>query len=308
MTGDFRRYLRAKRSVDDRALDRRLVDELRDRLAERDGDPLRVLEAGAGVGTMIERFVEWQVLPAGTTDYTAVDVDPANTDAVPEQLRAWSRDRPVSLAGEDPVVVETTERRVEASAVTAGAADYATDLDRPQDLLVGAALLDLLPAATLPALLGAVGSGGLCYFPLVFDGATRFQPAHPADREVERYYHAHMDDKPGGDSRAGGTTLAELRGLDGVSVLGVAGSDWVVRPVDGGYPGDEAGFLRHILGSVEDAVGEAAPAGFGETLAEWLAIRRSQVDAGELVFLTHQIDLLGRVDDPEAASGNGFER
>ena len=30
------------------------------------------------------------------------------------------------------------------------------------------------------------------------------------------------------------------------------------------------------------------------TLAEWLSARRRQVEAGELTYLTHQLDLLGR--------------
>ena len=78
---DFQRYLAAKRSVDDRALDRRLLDRLADgavRAAD-DGDgPLRVLEVGAGVGTMVERLVERELLPAADVRYTAVvgDIEP----------------------------------------------------------------------------------------------------------------------------------------------------------------------------------------------------------------------------------------
>jgi len=303
MTDDFRRYLEAKRTVDDRALDRRLIEELGGRLADRqDGDDgrIRVLEAGAGIGTMIERFIEWEVLPAGEAAYTAVDIEPEMTAAVPERLRSWSGERAASVTGGDTATIDAGARRVEVLPVTADAVDYARRLDREQDLLVGAALLDLLPRAALSTLLSALGAGGLYYFPLVFDGATRFQPAHPADRAVERHYHAHMDAKPGGTSRAGGAALTELRALDGVSVLGVAGSDWIVRPVDGAYPGTEAAFLRYILETIEGAVGQVAPDRFQETLADWLAARRKHLEAGELVYLTHQIDLLGRVDDPDA--------
>ncbi|MFT4910231.1 MAG: hypothetical protein ACI9TI_001401, partial [Natronomonas sp.] len=78
MRDDFRRYLRAKRTVDDRALDRRLVGILRDRLAERADageGPIRVLEVGAGIGTMPARLLEWDVLPPGEIRYVALDVD-----------------------------------------------------------------------------------------------------------------------------------------------------------------------------------------------------------------------------------------
>jgi len=73
----------------------------------------------------------------------------------------------------------------------------------------------------------------------------------------------------------------------------VAGSDWVVRPADGAYPADEAYFLRHILDTVESAVGEM---GGVDGLDDWLARRREQVAAGDLVYMTHQLDFLGRID------------
>ncbi|MFW6317160.1 MAG: hypothetical protein ACOC06_01670, partial [Halorubrum sp.] len=118
--------------------------------------------------------------------------------------------------------------------------------------------------------------------------------------------------------------LARLRAVDGSSLLGVAGSDWAVRPAETGggelpadppYPGDEAFFLRHILDTVEAAVGEVidgeagasvAGASLGDSatdprdaLDDWLDVRRRQVDAGDLVYLTHQLDLIGRVGPAE---------
>jgi hypothetical protein len=107
-----------------------------------------------------------------------------------------------------------------------------------------------------------------------------------------------MDQKPGGNSRAGGDLLARLQRADGVRVLGAAGSDWIVRPVDGEYPGDEAYFLRYILDTVESAVGEMTAETF-EDLDEWLARRREQLDGGELLYFTHQLDVLGRIEGSE---------
>ncbi|MDS0260482.1 hypothetical protein NDI56_13840 [Haloarcula sp. S1CR25-12] len=298
MTGSFQRYLRAKRTVDDRALDRRLVGALREalaaRAAERDG-ALRVLEIGAGIGTMLTRFLAWDVLPAGDTRYVALDVQADNVSALREYLSAWAADHDVSIAGEERLTLDDGTRRVTVEPVVAEAIDYADAAAPEYDLLVGAALLDVVDRDALGTLLGAVAPGGLYYFPITFDGATRFRPGHPADRDVERRYHEHMDAKPGGDSRAGGDVLDRLHRLDGTTLLDVAGSDWVVRPVDGAYPGDEAYFLRHILDTVEGAVGEVAD-GDAEWLDDWLARRREQVAAGELLYLTHQLDFLGRVE------------
>lgn len=300
---NFQRYLRAKRTVDDRALDRRLLGDLRDHLAARaataDG-PVRVLDIGAGIGTMLTRFVEWDVLPPGEVRYTAVDVQDANVDSLPEYLREWAADRDCSVAATDTLVLETADHHIRVEPVVADAVAYADDATASSDLLVGAALLDILDLNALEQILSALAPGGVYYFPITFDGATRFRPAHPADRHIEHRYHDHMDEKPGGSSRAGGDALARLRRLDGVSV-DAAGSDWVVLPEDGGYTADEAYFLGHILDTVERAVGEMVDD--ESQLSDWLETRRKQLAAGELSYHTHQLDLLGRVDQPAALDG-----
>lgn len=299
MTEDFPRYLRAKRTVDDRALDRRIVETLRERLRKQTatGDgPLRVLEVGAGIGTMLTRFLEWDVLPPGTVRYTAVDIEPDNIAAVGTYFREWAGDRPTSVSGTDPIVLEGPDRRIEIEPTVSEATAYADRTAGEWDLLVGSALLDILDLDGLETLVGALSPGGVYYFPITFDGATRFRPNHTADGAIERRYHAHMDAKPGGNSRAGGDALARLQRMEGVSLLAAAGSDWIVRPVDGTYPADEAYFLRRILETIEEAVDESA------ALDEWLSERRAQVDAGELLYLTHQLDILGRVDGSSAPS------
>jgi hypothetical protein len=293
---DFHRYLRAKRTVDDRALDRRVVEQLREQVAARAADtdgPLWILEVGAGIGTMVTRLVEWDLLPTGTIHYTAVDLDTENVDALPGYLREWAADTEVTVTA-DPLTVEAGGRRIVVDPVEADAMAYAGQT-AGCDLLIGAALLDIVDRDGLPTLLSALAPGGLYYFPITFDGATRFRPDHPADRAVESHYHAHMDAKPGGDSRAGGDVFERLQRANGVTLSAVAGSDWVVRPVDGAYPADEAYFLRHILDTIEGAVGAVAGGDF-DVLNSWLARRREQVATAELVYCTHQLDFLGRVD------------
>ena len=308
---DFHRYLRAKRTVDDRSLDRRVVGRLEEELrvaSEENGGPLRVLEVGAGVGTMVERLVEWDVLPAAEVRYTAVDVDASNVRAMRRRLPDWAVDRGMDATGGEadagPLTLSGRDRTLVVEPVVADATDFvetargdAEAATGEWDLLIGAALLDVLGLDALPTLLSSLDPGGLWYFPITFDGATRFVPSLPADRLVERYYHEHMDRKPGGNSRAGQGALERLRDRSTADVLEVAGSDWIVRPIDGAYPADEAFFLRYVLGTIEDALGELDR---GEDLpddllARWLEERRRQVDDAHLVYLTHQLDLLGRV-------------
>lgn len=296
---NFQDYLVAKRSVDDRALDRRLLDRLGKALTARTQDregPLRVLEVGAGVGTMVERLVEWNHLPTGEVRYTAVDLNPDNIAALRERLPAWAADRGLEVAESDDRLRFTGEERtLTVEPAVAEGVRFVADADRQWDLLIGMAVLDVAGLNSLPGLLDGLVPGGLWYFPITFDGGTRFAPAHPADRAVEWAYHRHMDRKPGGDSRAGSHALSRLQGRDDATVLDVAGSDWAVRPVDGGYPGTERVLVDHVLDTVESAVGEIIGPGFAKTFAEWLSARREQAAKGQLMYTTHQLDLLGRV-------------
>jgi SAM-dependent methyltransferase len=302
MTNGFQRYLTAKQPVDDRALDRRVLEELQTALTRRASTldrELRVLEVGAGIGTMLTRALEWDLLPPGTVQYTAVDLNAENIDALVPHCRDWATDRAVSDIGTDPMVIERGEHCVEVTTAVADASQYAADHAGEFDLLVGAAFLDIFDLDGLGTLLGALSSGGLYYFPIIFDGATGFLPSHPDDNHVLERYHAHMDHKPGGASQAGQAVIERLQQFQGVALSAVAGSDWFVRPIGDTYPGDEAYFLSYILDTIEEAVGEM-PDADPAVLSEWLDARRSQLDAADLSYLTHQLDACGRVTDAAA--------
>lgn len=299
--GDFQQYLRAKRTVDDRALWRDPLDRLRRTLPARATsrhDSLRIIEVGAGIGTMVERLLEWNVLPAADIQYTAVDLDEANIRTLRRTLPEWADNHGYTVDQGEDLTIEDSERRLVVRSIAAPAETVIEDADTEWDLLVGAALLDVIGLESLPTLLSALAPGGRFYFPITYDGATRFAPSHPADRAVERYYHEHMDAKPGGDSRAGLHTLERLTGRADTALLSVGGSDWVVRPVDGEYPADEAAVIEHVLGTIESALdevdrGEDLP---DEVLAEWVAARRDHLATQQLCYTTHQLDLFGSVD------------
>ena len=89
LTFSFSRYLEAKKSVDDRALNRLTWDALGKELtAARFPGPLRVLEVGAGIGTMLQRMVEWELV--SNAEYTAIDLDPQNISSARQRLAAWA--------------------------------------------------------------------------------------------------------------------------------------------------------------------------------------------------------------------------
>src|SRR5262247_4823447 len=91
-TYQFTRYLAAKKSVDDRALNRHVWHSLAQALSPAASDgPVRVLEIGAGIGTMVERLVEWGLLRQAM--YTAIDVDPELIAQSRRRLPAWMSER-----------------------------------------------------------------------------------------------------------------------------------------------------------------------------------------------------------------------
>ena len=88
MNFDYVRYLAAKATVDDRALNRHVLAEL-GRLMPA-GSP-RVLEVGAGLGTMVARLMDWGVVGAG--EYILLDADRQLLDCSRRWLCDWAAAR-----------------------------------------------------------------------------------------------------------------------------------------------------------------------------------------------------------------------
>ena len=148
-------------------------------------------------------------------------------------------------------------------------------------------------------LLNVLKPGGLCYFSLNFDGATIFEPTidPPFDQQVETLYHQTMDQRltrgePSGDSQTGRHLFTHLKNT-GIEILAAGASDWVVFPVQGSYPHDEAYFLHFIINTIQAAL-YANPELDAQRFASWVETRHAQITRGELVYIAHQIDFVGR--------------
>jgi hypothetical protein len=290
MTYPYTRYLAAKKSVDDRALNRGVLAELRRLLPP--GEP-RILEVGAGLGTMVARLLGWGVLVAG--EYTLLDVDGRLLRDACTWLTGWANDQGFRTeALPDGLRVGNLRvRLVEAelgSYLEAGSGE-------PADVLIGHAFLDLVDVpAVLPRLLRLLVPGGAYWFTVAFDGESVFQPDHPGDEQILGAYHGSMEareryGRPAGESRTGRHLFGHLAAA-GAPPLAAGSSDWVVHPgPDGGYPDDESYFVECILATIEGAVSGLVPPA---ELADWMATRRGQLARGELVYLAHQLDFAGR--------------
>jgi SAM-dependent methyltransferase len=289
----YARYLAAKTTVDDRALNRPVLAELRRLMPA--GAP-RVLEVGAGLGTMVARLVDWEVV--GTGEYVLLDADRELLDRSRRWLRDWaatrglrSEPRPDGLqVGELRVRLEHAEL---GGYLEAGPGSVA-------DVLIANAVLDLVDVpAVLPGLLRLLSPGGVYWFTINYDGESIFAPGHPHDDQVMQAYHRDMDERvrygrPAGDSRTGRRLFHQLREA-GAPALAAGSSDWVVTAgPDGNYPGDEAYFLRSILSTIQSALESRQEWVEPAALASWLAERGRQLAAGELVYIAHQLDFVGR--------------
>lgn len=279
----FARYLSSKKTVDDRALNQHVWETMVAHLPVATADkPLRVLELGAGIGTMVERLVEHNVLTYA--HYTALDAEVSNIEAAKERL---------------DVLPGTIQLELEAiDCFDFVAREHTT---REWDVLIAHAFLDLLHLATaLPQLLSLLRPNGYFYFTINFDGATILQPTIDAafDAQVEALYHRTMDEritagKPSGDSQTGRHLFQQLQQA-GASILAAGSSDWVVFANKGRYPVDEAYFLHYIVHTMAGAL-RGHPELDETRFNAWIAARHAQIEAGELVYIAHQLDFFGRV-------------
>jgi Methyltransferase domain len=307
----FRRYLAAKKTVDDRALNRRVWDALMEQVRpRRPASPLDVLEVGAGIGTMVERLVEWGLFvrasqaldTAGsihgpTATVTAIDSQRENIAEARRRLPSWAAERrfTVDRGVDGGLVLDRQGLRLALDLEAVDLRDFAARESghRTWDLLIAQALLDVMDVpATLPDLVSLVEPGGLLYFTITFDGGTILQPEidRGLDDQIEALYHRT---NVWGDCRAGRRLFHQL-GEAGVETLDMGAADWVVFPGRDGYVADEAYFLHFIIHTIDTAL-RGHPELDQEGFDGWISQRHAQIERHELVYISNHLDALGRV-------------
>ncbi len=291
MEYSFPRYLLAKQSVDDRALNRQVLDALRANLPV---TPIRVIEVGAGMGNMLARLLSWNILTCA--DYVHVDAMAENIEFALEWIPQWAIDTRMGVErlGKNQLRVFGGEQDVCVTLEQADVLEFIQRKPAPGDLLIAHAFLDLLPMPeSMPKLLSLTKN--LAWLTINFDGMTSLEPLVDAalDEQIERLYHKTMDTRrTGGDSRAGRHLFQHLREA-GAEVLAAGPSDWVVYGTNGQYPLEEDYFLHFILHFLAESL-TGTPELDAAAFAGWLAERRAQIGRGELIYIAHQLDFLAR--------------
>jgi SAM-dependent methyltransferase len=304
-TAKFIRYLSSKKSVDDRALNAHVAQAFLSALSGcNKGTPLRVLEVGAGIGTMIERLITWDA--ANDAVVTAVDEQAELLSEARRRLTRFGEDLGYDISTGEATALELRRGghliRIEFIACEVLEFARAYHHHPPTwDALLGHAFLDLVDVPrTLAALARLLHDGALLYLTLNFDGVTKLLPQiDPAlDDEIEVQYHRTMDRRrrdglPSGESHTGRRLFQALPAV-GAHILEAGSSDWIVFPTESGYPDDERFFLEWIIDSIESALYECEEIR-AEPLAKWIAQRRLQIERGELIYVTHQLDFLAQM-------------
>ncbi len=292
MKYSFPRYLLSKQSLDDRALNKDVLVALKANLPE---GPLSIIEVGGGIGTMLARLLRWDVI--SRAEYTLVDEMEENIQFARTWLPKWAGENglDVNVTETDDLQLLDARRDLRVKLVRADVFDFIDQWPEPADLLIAHAFLDLLP---MPDSLSKLFSltKTLAWLTINFDGVTTFEPViDPAlDAKIEQLYHETMDTRPGGgDSHSGRHLFGHLEQV-GAEIEAVGASDWVVYPVDGRYPADEAYFLQFILHFFEESL-ESHSDLDATAFADWLAKRRGQIEGGELVYIAHQMDFLVKI-------------
>jgi SAM-dependent methyltransferase len=291
------RYLLAKKSVDDRALNQTVLAALRRELpTPSEQRRLEILELGAGVGTMVSRLSDWNLVRDAS--FTLVDQDLESLRAARAELERWApRSEPMADGGLR-LSSGDAELRVRFVHEDALALVAAPEHRQRYDLVMANAVLDVMDLRpALQQIWQALAPQGLFWFSINFDGETIFLPEAALDEQVMALYHRSMDErvrdgKPCGDSKTG-RHLLELVPKTGKSLVAAGSSDWVVFPRAGAYEKDEAYFLHYLVNIMWTEL-ESHPELDRDRFAAWVRSRHDQIDRGQLTFIAHQLDVLGR--------------
>jgi hypothetical protein len=300
----FIRYLEAKKPIDDRSLNAHVAQTLIKTLNELFSDvEIYALEAGCGIGSMIERMISWDALTKAS--YMALDIEPEYVAEAMDRLVRYGMKTGMEVHKEsrNNLVLHSHGQHMSIKFRTGDVINFArkkTSLP-VYHLTIAHAFLDLVDIYnSLPPILSRVIPGGLVYFTLNYDGVTSLEPPIEADldRQIISLYHETMDrrrvsGRPSGDSMTGRHLLPFLQN-SGLNILDAGASDWVVFPTNGSYQDDDAYFLHFIVDTIYRATQFHPETNPGQ-LHSWTAARHRQIEGGQLFFVAHQLDVLAQM-------------
>jgi SAM-dependent methyltransferase len=286
-------FLAAKKSVDDRSLNKNVWDAMLKNL--QGTGHAEIIEIGCGTGTMLTRLLD--SAPPRFGSYTALDWEQVNINESRKNLEKWAIENNAVYKGN---VLTTENGKIIIDFLTDDIDNFLKRGDKKDyDLVIANAFLDLVNIPEiLPGLFGILKKGGMYYFSINYDGRTDIEPVidQELDAEIIELYHKTMDQRiiNGVACCTRYSALLLFREIlkNRGMVMEAGSSDWCVFPYENGYRFSEDYFLHYIISTIQHAL-QNEPSLSAEILDGWTNKRHQQVDRGELALITHQMDFFG---------------
>ena len=328
MTFSYPRYLRSKRTVDERARHPGVWNTFIQRLQEKKSDrtrhpePLRILEIGGGVGDLAISVL--RALNEQSVDYTLVDIDTENLRAARERLGNAFPNATVSPIhdGSEDALENTLAPQKESKnkihknirLIKKDITNICIGKDNTSerlahrllfDAICGQAIMDIVPAQILIDKVGQLlSNNGLMYLPIHFDGRTDIEPTYDAtvDQRVSDIYHAsmmrHWTDSRGdrysyNGSRSGRNLVMHAASAN-LSVVEVGASDWIVLPSN-----QQEGSANHSRQSLSRQT--ASDSGIAAEICHYPAEEAYFLEC-MLHFIEEELDTSDRISPKEASA------
>ncbi len=286
---DYPAYLIAKKAVDDQSLNQQVWATMHHWIKNRQAtvSKIKILEVGAGIGTMIERFLDEELVKDSV--YTAIEQEVHFKENAFNYLNNLYK-YTINVDGEN-WYIENRYCKTTVKWVTGDATNINEIIDEHDyDIVISHAVIDLMPVPVfLPLLFKHLKAGSAFYFSLNFSGKTEFLPVLENDEHIYREYHKDMDRRFNHLNWRASQTGEELGSWlinQGHKVEATGPSDWQLsEDIDN----TQALFILNILQTMEKALN-----GLPE-LDDWLTVRYQQLKAGELSLKISNVDYFGKI-------------
>src|SRR5262245_22228423 len=133
MEYSFPHYLLSKQTVDDRALNKDVLNALRMNLSQ---EPIRIIEVGAGIGTMLRRLIGENI--NCRAEYILVDEMAENITYASKWIQQWAAEAGLTVerVEQDQFLICDKAREVRVHLEYADVFDFIHKNKEPADLLI----------------------------------------------------------------------------------------------------------------------------------------------------------------------------
>lgn len=297
-TFDYVNYLDVKKNIDDKSLNQSVWNSFALWLNSKSEqkDFLKLMEVGAGIGTMIERLLDASLLRR--CHYIALEPEAPFKEAAKTRLMSWANSKGMTfdinteglwlLGNNNSDNSDDLDVRIEWIAADADKIALLFE-NESLDLILSHAVIDLLPVPKImPVILSKLKQQGAFYFSINFSGQTCFFPEEQDDQDIADNYHQDMDarftDMDWQPSLTGKALSQWLRN-HGCSKVIDGESDWNLD--SNTHDASDALFIKNILDTIQKAL-KTKPG-----LAAWLTKRYRQLEQERLGIKISNCDCFG---------------